>query len=84
METSQLSATDQAIRWGIFVLVVGVLIYAAFFLRKRFPIVREFLQFLRERKMWWLTPVAAVFFLLALLVIVTEGSIIGIFIYPIF
>jgi hypothetical protein len=71
-------------RWVILALVVAFVVYAFRFLRKRFRIVREFVVFLRERKLWWMTPMAVVFLLLACVIFVTEGSVIAPFIYMLF
>ncbi|KPL09376.1 hypothetical protein AMJ85_06730 [candidate division BRC1 bacterium SM23_51] len=63
-------------------ILVAFVAYAFSYMRKRFPIVREFLVFLKERKLWWLTPIVVVFLLLALLIVTMEGSAILPFLYP--
>ncbi|MCX8037130.1 MAG: DUF5989 family protein [Candidatus Sumerlaeia bacterium] len=52
-------------------------------MRKRFPIVQEFMIFLKERKLWWMTPIVIIFFFLAVLV-VTMSSPLAPFIYALF
>ena len=47
-------------------------------------LVREFWQFLRERKKWWLTPVIVVLLLVGLLIFLTSGSAVAPFIYTLF
>ncbi|ODS29834.1 MAG: hypothetical protein SCARUB_05066, partial [Candidatus Scalindua rubra] len=47
----------------------------------KMSIIREFLEFLRVRKKWWLTPIILMLFLLGALIILTEGSAIAPFIY---
>jgi hypothetical protein len=51
---------------------------------KRLAIIKEFWQFLCERKRWWLTPI--VMFLLALgaLLVFAKGSALAPFIYSLF
>lgn len=50
----------------------------------RFSIIREFWQFLRERKRWWLAPIAAFLLLLGALLIFAKGSALAPFIYSLF
>jgi len=68
----------------ILVAVTVFLVYALLYLRKRFPIVREFAAFLKERKLWWMMPIVIIFLLLALIIVTMESSVIAPFIYPIF
>ena len=42
------------------------------------------LDFIRVRKKWWLGPIFIVLFLLAGIVVLTEGSAIAAFIYSVF
>ena len=50
----------------------------------RLAILREFFDFLRVRKKFWLTPIVLVLVLLSLLIVVTQGSAIAPFIYALF
>jgi len=50
----------------------------------RFAVVREFGQFLMQRKKWWLVPIILVLLLLGLLMIFAEGSALAPFIYTLF
>jgi hypothetical protein len=47
-------------------------------------ILREFAVFLRERRKWWLVPIAAFLVLLGALIVLTEGSALSPFIYALF
>lgn len=47
-------------------------------------ILKEFWDFLRVRKKIWLAPIVAVLLLLAILIVVTEGSALAPFIYALF
>jgi hypothetical protein len=47
-------------------------------------ILREFWQFLRVRKKWWLTPILIFLVLLGILIVLTEGSALATFIYALF
>jgi hypothetical protein len=47
-------------------------------------IVREILNFLWQRKLWWLIPMVAVLLLFGLLVIFASASGVGPFIYTLF
>jgi len=50
----------------------------------KIAIIREFLEFLKVRKKWWLTPIVVMLLLLGALIVLTEGSAIAPFIYPLF
>lgn len=50
----------------------------------KFGIVREFWDFLRERKKWWLGPIMFILLLLGLVLVLSEGSAIAPFIYSLF
>jgi hypothetical protein len=46
--------------------------------------LREFWDFLRTRKKWWLTPIVVLLVLLGTLIVLTEGSALAPFIYALF
>jgi len=50
----------------------------------KFAIIKEFWEFLRVRKKWWLTPIVLFLLLLGFLIIFTEGSALAPFIYALF
>ena len=50
----------------------------------KLSILREFWDFLRVRKKWWLAPVLIILVLLGLILVVTEGSALAPFIYSLF
>lgn len=45
---------------------------------------KEFVEFLRVRKKWWLTPIVVLLVLLGMLLVLTEGSALAPFIYALF
>ncbi len=47
-------------------------------------LVREFWDFLRVRKKWWLLPIIALLLLLGLLIFVTSNPAVSPFIYTLF
>jgi hypothetical protein len=47
-------------------------------------IVREFFEFLRERKKWWIAPILVFLVLLGVLVIFASSSTLAPFIYSLF
>lgn len=47
-------------------------------------IAREFFQFIKYRKKWWLTPIIVLLMLLGALIVLTEGSALAPFIYALF
>ena len=50
----------------------------------RVAIIREFFEFLRERKRWWITPILFFLVLLGVLVIFASSSALAPFIYSLF
>jgi len=50
----------------------------------RFSIFKEFWQFIRFRKKYWLGPIIFVLLILSLLIIFAESSVIAPFIYSLF
>ena len=50
----------------------------------KIAIIREFFEFLKVRKKWWLTPIVVMLLLLGVLIVLTEGSAIAPFIYTLF
>jgi len=47
-------------------------------------ILKEFWDFLKVRKKWWLTPIIVVMVLLGVLIVFSQGSAISPFIYTLF
>jgi hypothetical protein len=47
-------------------------------------VLREFVQFLREEKKYWLAPIVIVFVLFGLLIVFSQSSAIAPFIYTLF
>jgi len=50
----------------------------------KLSILREFWEFLRVNKRWWLTPIIVILLLLAILIIFTSSSSVTPFIYTLF
>ena len=50
----------------------------------KLAIVKEFWEFLKVRKKWWLAPIIIFLFLLGALIVFTEGSAVAPFIYTLF
>ncbi len=50
----------------------------------KLSILKEFWDFLKVRKKWWLTPIILVFLLLAVLIILTQSTPVAPFIYTLF
>ena len=46
--------------------------------------IKEFWEFLRERKKYWLFPIIIVLALLGILIVLSQGSAVAPFIYTIF
>ena len=50
----------------------------------KITILREFWDFMKVRKKWWLGPIIFMLILLSLLIVLTQGSALSPFIYAIF
>jgi hypothetical protein len=50
----------------------------------KFTIARELLQFMWQRKLWWLMPMIIVLLLFAFLMIFAQGTAVAPFIYTLF
>ena len=50
----------------------------------KFAILKEFWDFLKTRKKWWLGPIIFIMLLMSLLIVLTEGSAVAPFIYTLF
>ena len=50
----------------------------------KFAILKEFWDFIRIRKKWWLAPIIIFLVLFGTLIVLTEGSALAPFIYAIF
>ena len=68
----------------LLVIIIGIPVYFVLHFKDRVAIIGEFLQFLKERKLLWMTPIIIVFLLLSVLIIVAEKSVILPFIYALF
>jgi hypothetical protein len=60
------------------------IVYSLHALVSKIKILREFWQFLRVRKKYWLAPIVIVLVLLSLLIVLTQGSALAPFIYALF
>ena len=76
----------QAHWFGLLILciVTFAIVYFVAKFRDRIEILGEFLVFLKERKLWWLTPIIVIFLLLGLFILFTEQSALAPLIYAIF
>lgn len=50
----------------------------------KLSILREFWEFLKVRKKWWLAPILIILILFGALILLTEGSAVAPFIYVLF
>ncbi len=50
----------------------------------KMSLLKEFWDFLKVRKKWWLTPIVIVLLLLGALIVFTESSAVAPFIYTLF
>lgn len=67
-----------------FLAAVGYSIYALYRYRERVEILKEFFEFLKERKLWWIMPIVAVLLLLGVLIVAFETGAISSMIYVLF
>lgn len=50
----------------------------------RFSVLKEFLEFLRERKKWWIAPIVVFLLILGGLLVFAKGSALAPLIYSLF
>jgi hypothetical protein len=50
----------------------------------KLSIIKEFFEFLKARKLYWLAPIFIMLILLSLLIVFTQGSVMAPFIYTLF
>ncbi|UCF64238.1 MAG: hypothetical protein JSW33_17030 [bacterium] len=50
----------------------------------KLAILKEFWEFIKIRKKWWLAPIIIILVLLGALIVLTEGSALAPFIYTLF
>lgn len=50
----------------------------------KISVIKDFLDFLKVRKKFWLAPILVVLMLLSLLIVATQGSALAPFIYALF
>ena len=50
----------------------------------KFSLLKEFWDFLKARKKWWITPIVVMLVLLGALIVFTQGSALAPFIYTLF
>lgn len=51
---------------------------------KKWVILKEMWDFLKENKKWWLLPIVITFFLVSLLLYMTQTAVVAPFIYTLF
>jgi hypothetical protein len=68
---------------GFFLINTDTNLWRRGFMSK-FSILAELWLFLKVRKKWWLAPILIFLFLLAFLIVLTEGSALAPFIYALF
>jgi len=56
------------------IVAAGIRVGWGFVPEDRLEIIREFILFLGERKLWWMTPIFLVLGLLVLIVLLTEST----------
>ena len=69
---------------ALLAVVITAMGAAAWRMRDRLGILGEFLQFLVERKLWWMVPLTLVFVFAGLFVVVLGKSGVAAMIYPLF
>ncbi len=55
-----------------------------FRISRKFTLLKEFWIFIKERKIWWMTPIVLILALLGVFIVLTEKSVVLPFIYAVF
>ena len=81
----RVKAAERALLFGAdFYVNVRVFLAAKFLPVNKFAIIKEFWDFLRERKKWWLAPIVIFLLVLGGLLVFAKGSALAPFIYSLF
>lgn len=75
--------------FGIILLILAALLIerkpgGGFRLSRRLELFQEFWEFIRERKLWWLTPILLIMASLGIFIVMTEKSAIMPLVYAMF
>ena len=78
--------TSSHTHWAneLYVLRLAGITCATLFPVNKFSIIKEFLQFLREGKKWWIAPIVIFLLILGGLLVFAKGSALAPFIYSLF
>jgi heme/copper-type cytochrome/quinol oxidase subunit 2 len=68
----------------IFLAIIGGIIYILFKYRERIEILKEFFEFLKERKLLWIAPIIIILLLAGVIIIFAEGGALSSVIYALF
>jgi len=74
-------------RWIILLVFLGLTgagIYALYRYREELAIVGEFFEFLKARKLWWLSPIIIFLLIAGILIFVFETGALSSFMYVLF
>jgi len=53
----------------IFIVFCGSIVYALYHYRARIEILKEFFEFLREKKLWWIMPIVGLLLIVGILIV---------------
>jgi len=68
----------------VFLLIIGAGVYALFRFKNEITILREFFEFLREKKLWWIAPIVIILILLGVMIFAFETGAISSMLYVLF
>ncbi len=68
----------------IFLAIVGSIIYFLFKNREKIEILKEFFEFLKERKILWIAPIVILLLLAGTIIIFAEGGALSSILYALF
>jgi len=68
----------------VFLAMVAGIVWWAVRNRDRIAILKEFFEFLRERKLWWISPIIIVLVLLGILIVAFETGALSSIMYVLF
>lgn len=88
MEFLRTNAVQLAIIAVVIVILLSLLIEkdpaGGWRISKKFTLLKEFWTFIKERKIWWMTPIIVILALLGVFIVLTEKSVVLPFIYAVF
>lgn len=68
----------------VFLGIIAGIIYAVYRMKDKIEILSEFFEFLKERKLWWISPIVIILIVVGVLIMVLEAGALSSVLYTLF